>query len=102
MGLLRAFDEVEPQVTHGVLRLLCRLIKQCKLEPMLFQVGVLQVFLEVLERPSISSAQNAELSKFCRHVTLTLTLTLTLTVTLTLTLTLPLTLTLTLTLVRDS
>ena len=49
VGLLRAFDEVEPQVTHGVLRLLARLITQCKLEPMLFQVGVLQVFLEVLE-----------------------------------------------------
>ena len=49
VGFLAHFETLPQHATHCALKLLSKLIRQCKLEGMLFQLSVLHCLLKILE-----------------------------------------------------
>ena len=61
--VLRSFSTLPAEVAHGVCMFLSRLVKQCKLEPMLFTIDSLLVYDEVLQHPASKLPQHKEVGR---------------------------------------
>ena len=69
VGLLANFESVPPQAIHCALKLISRLVTQCKLEAMLFQLSVLHTLSGILDNPLAKQPQHADLYATCRYLT---------------------------------
>lgn len=68
VGLLANFDAVPPPAVHCALKLISRLIRQCKLEAMLFQLSVMHVILQILDDPFARHPRHSDLYAACRFI----------------------------------
>ena len=57
------------EAVHAALKLITRLIKQCKLEAMLFQLSTLHTLLRIMETPAAKQPQHQDLLAACRFIT---------------------------------
>ena len=71
VSLLAHFESVPPIAVHCALKLISRLVRQCKLEALLFQISLLRIFLDVMSKieamglESPAAARHLELHQTC-------------------------------------
>ena len=68
VGFLAHFETLPQHATHCALKLLSKLIRQCKLEGMLFQLSVLHCLLKILENPASKFPEHKELHATCTYI----------------------------------
>ncbi|KAL1499041.1 hypothetical protein AB1Y20_013557 [Prymnesium parvum] len=68
IALLANFTSLSAPALHGVVKFITRVIKQCKLEPMLFQISTLQIVCGVLEHPASKLPQFEEAGAVCKFI----------------------------------
>ena len=69
VSLLAHFESVPPIAVHCALKLISRLVRQCKLEAMLFQLSILRTLHSVLSNPNAKQPQHADLYATCAFIT---------------------------------
>ena len=69
VSLLAHFESVPPLAVHCALKMISRLIKQCKLEAMLFQLSILGTLSTILESPiARNQPEHAELYATAKYI----------------------------------